>query len=139
MKRRLYLALVIRGVYLWMVSPRPVAVRSVDRLQCIAAGGWSVDWEKKAAPIASKPGPHFVRAGLLESLGVQWSLPVEHDLGPPWLVTRGPPGKVREASLIRTAAEQSGSPKQGVPLSRRIPRGSTGHHVRKVGFATAFR
>ena len=128
MKRWLSLALTGLGVCLLLVLGRPEAGRGAGNHPCLIswaryAGPWgdlalpspSAAWAAQATPRQAHTVPS-------ESRAVHKVLSAESDLGPPWLVSRGPPGKVRGILVDSRAAGQIGSPRQSVCI---VPEGQT--------------
>lgn len=139
MKRWLGRALAGLGVCLLLALGHPEAGRGVDSRRWIACRGWSVGpWGEPAlpsptaAPLARKAAPRRAHAAPSESPAVHWVLWTERDAGPPWLDSRGPPGKVPGTWDDPRAAGQIGSPRQGVCiLPEGKPSSRTRHHAQE--------
>jgi hypothetical protein len=146
MKRWLRRAFIGLGVCLLLALGHPEAGRGVDSRRWIAGGGWSVGrWGEPAlspppaAPVAWKATPRRAHVAPWESPAVHGVLWTERDAGPPWLDSRGPPGKVRGTWDDSRAAGQTGSLRQGVCI---LPEGKPSswirHHAQEGDFATPF-
>jgi len=145
MKRWLSLALAGLGMCLLLVLGRPEAGRGVDNHPCLRS------WARYAGPAGhpALPSPPAACAAQAtsrqahtapsESRAVHQVLLTESDPGPPWLVSRGPPGEVRGIVVDSRAGGQIGSPRQAVcivPEGQTIRRGQV--PTQEGGFATAF-
>lgn len=147
MKRWLGWALSGLGVCLLLALGRPEAGRGVESRPCVAAWGRSVGvWEEPSlappttAPAAWKARPRQAHTTPSESRAIHLALLTEGDVGPPWLDSRGPPGKVHGTWVDSRAADQIGSPQSEgslcfpyncqAPPSRQPPQ--------ERGFATGF-
>jgi hypothetical protein len=118
MKRWLWLALAGLGVCLLLALGHPEAGRGADSHPCLAGWARSVGpWGEPTAapptavPAARKAAPRQAHAAPSESDPLH--LLTERGIGPPWLDSRGPPGKVRGTWVDSRAAGQIGSPKEG--------------------------
>ena len=141
-KRWLWLALAGLGVCLPLVLGHSEAGRGLDsrpRLAC-SLGPWAEP--ARASPPAAGAAqamPRQAHTAPSESRPVDVVLLTESDLGPPWLVSRGPPGKARGILVDSRAAGQIGSPRQAVyilPEGQTIRQGQA--HAQEGGFATGF-
>ena len=127
MKRWLSLALAGLGMCLLLVLGRLEAARGADNHPCLRS------WARYAGPAGhpALPSPpaawaaqatsRQAHAAPSESRAVHEVLLTESDPGPPWLVSRGPPGKVR-GIVVDWAGGQIGSPRQAVRI---VPEGQT--------------
>ncbi len=102
MKRWLCLALAGLGVCLLLALGHPEVGRGVDSHPCVARWGRSVGpWGEPtpapptAAPAARKAAPRQAHVAPSESRALHLLLLTERGVGPPWLDSRGPPGKAR--------------------------------------------
>jgi hypothetical protein len=122
MKRWLWLALAGLGVCLLLALGHLEAGRGVDSHPGIARWGRSVgSWGEPAfasppaAPAARKATRRQAHTAPSESRAVHLVLLTERDVGPPWLDSRGPPGKVRGPGST------PGLPARSVAQSKREP------------------
>ena len=122
MKRWLSLLLAGLGVCLLLAVGHSEAGRGADGHACLARWGRCVgSWGDPALPSppaahAGKATPSQAHTAPLESRVVHLVLLTERDVGPLWLDSRGPPGKVRGTLVESRAAGQTSSPKQGGSL-----------------------
>jgi len=132
------------GVCLLLALAHPEAGRGVDSHPCIACSRCIGPWGEPArasspARAARKTTPRQAHAPASESRAVHLLLLTERDVGPPWLDSRGPPGKVRETLIDSQAVGQIGTQSQGEPI---LPQQglSTPWQTppQEGGFATAF-
>ena len=145
MKRWLSLALAGLGVCLLLALRHSEPGRSVGSHPCLAhwvrcVGPWGDPaLASPAAGPVGKAAPRQAYTAPSESRAVHPMLLTERDVGPPWLDSRGPPGKVRGTLLDCRAASQLGSPKQGGSLCfpNKFKHPLAGAAARR-GFATAF-
>jgi hypothetical protein len=145
MKRWLGLALAGLGVCLLLVLGHPGAGKGADNHPCIARWGRSVGpWGDPALPwppaaAARKAMPRQAHTATSESRAVHLVLFTERDVGPPWLDSRGPPGKVCGTLVDSRAAGKTGSLKQGgAMLPQPGPSAPWQAPPQEGGFATAF-
>ena len=144
MKRGLSLALAGLGMCLLLVLGRLEAARGADNHPCLRS------WARYAGPAGhpALPSPpaawaaqatsRQAHAAPSESRAVHEVLLTESDPGPPWLVSRGPPGKVRgivvDSELVARSVAQG---RQCASSPRGKPSGGD-RFLPKKGFATAF-
>ena len=145
MKRWLGVALAGLGVCWLLALGHSEAGRGVGSHPCIACWSRSVGpWGEPALPSSAAPAvrkatPPPAHAAPSESRTLHLLLLTERGVGPPWLDSRGPPGKMRGALVDSRAAGQTGSPKPGgayaSPIRSKHPLAGA---TQEGGFATAF-
>ena len=144
MKRWLGLALAGLGVCLLLALGHPEFRRGMDHHPGMARWGRCLGpWEEPAlaspaAAPAQNPGPHQAPPGVSESLPVELMLWTERDVGPAWLDSRGPPGKVRGTwSTPGLPARPVARSKRGTSPQGKLMQPDYAPRPRR-GFATAF-